>query len=78
MILAEQEPYRRFGQARDPGVPIASKVVRAVSAYVAAIHEGVSPVEALEVLHRGAAYQYDPDVVGALRRVLERREAIAA
>lgn len=78
VILAEQEPYRRFGQARDPGVPIASKVVRAVSAYVAAIHEGVSPVEALEVLHRGAAYQYDPDVVGALRRVLERREAIAA
>jgi hypothetical protein len=33
----------------------------------------MEPVDALEVLHRGAAYEYDPDVIGALRRVLQRR-----
>jgi HD-GYP domain-containing protein (c-di-GMP phosphodiesterase class II) len=42
------------------------------------MNNGLSPLEAIETLHRGAAYDYDPEVVGALRRVLERRAAIAA
>lgn len=78
VILAEHQPYRRFGQARDPSVPVAAKVVRAVSAYTNAVLGGLDPVEAVEALHRGAAYEFDPDVVVALRRVLERRGAISA
>lgn len=78
LIVSEQEPYRRFGQARDPGIPTGAKVVRAVAAYTAALQSGMEPVEAVEVLHRGAAYEYDPDVVAALRRVLERRSTLAA
>ena len=35
-------------------------------------------VDALESFHRGGAYDYDPEVVGALRRVLERRGVVVA
>ena len=54
-----------------------SKIIKAVSAYDHATTElGFLPVEALEVLHRGAAYDYDPDVIRAIRTVLERQQAI--
>ena len=33
----------------------------------------MSPLEALEALHAGAAYEYDPEVVASLRRLLETR-----
>ena len=33
----------------------------------------MEPGDALEVLHRGVAYDYDPEVLAALRRVLLRR-----
>jgi len=78
VIASEHEPYRQFGQVRDPGVPMASQIVRAVAAYVDAIESGLQPLDAVEVLHLGAAYDHDPEVVAALRRVLERRGAIAA
>ncbi len=78
VIAAEHEPYRQFGQVRDPGVPMASQVVRAVAAYVEAVESGLEPLDAVEVLHLGAAYDHDPVVVTALRRVLERRGLIAA
>ena len=49
-----------------------SKVIKAASAYDHATTElGFSQLEALEVLHRGAAYDYDPDVVEALREIVE-------
>jgi HD-GYP domain-containing protein (c-di-GMP phosphodiesterase class II) len=35
--------------------------------------ERLSPLQALEVLHAGAAYDYDPEVVASLRRILESR-----
>ena len=78
VIAAEQEPYRRVGEVRDPGVPMSSQVVRAVAVYVAAMQGGMTPLEAMEVLHRGAAYDHDPQVVAALRRVLARRGVMAA
>jgi hypothetical protein len=78
VIASEHEPYRQFGQVRDPGVPMESQIVRAVAAYVEAVEGGLKPLDAVEVLHLGAAYDHDPDVVAALRRVLERRGAIAA
>jgi HD-GYP domain-containing protein (c-di-GMP phosphodiesterase class II) len=58
---------------------MASKIIKATSAYDHATMElGFSPLEALEVLHRGAAYDFDPDVVHAVRRVLERRGVVPA
>jgi hypothetical protein len=65
--------YRRPGEERDPGLPVAAQVLKVASAYHFAVDGGMEPVDALEVLHRGAAYEYDPDVIGALRRVLQRR-----
>jgi hypothetical protein len=35
-------------------------------------------VQAMELLHQGAAYDFDPELVMALRRVLKRRGAFAA
>jgi HD-GYP domain-containing protein (c-di-GMP phosphodiesterase class II) len=50
--------------------------VRATSAYDhLVIDRSLSGLQAIEVLHQGAAYDFDPEVVGALRRVLERRKA---
>lgn len=66
-------PYRRPGEERDPGLSIAAQAVKVAAAYDDAVGGGADPVDALEVLHRGAAYDYDPEVVAALRRVLMRR-----
>lgn len=77
LVARQHEPYRRPGEQRDPSLPLASKIIKAASAYDHATMElGFSPLEGLEVLHRGAAYDYDPDVVNTVRKVLERRGAV--
>lgn len=77
LVARQHEPYRRPGEQRDPSLPIASKIIKAASAYDHATMElGFSALEGLEVLHRGAAYDYDPDVVNTVRRVLERRGTV--
>lgn len=74
IVSDQHQPYRRVGQGRDAHLPRASQVVRVVSTYDRSVHEGgCRPVDALEILHRGAAYDFDPEVVAALRRVLGRR-----
>lgn len=70
-VRNQHQPYRQPGQSRDPSLSIASKIIKTASAYDHAVHElGYGTLEALEVLHRGAAYDYDPDVVGSIRRVV--------
>jgi hypothetical protein len=70
------EPYRKPGEQVDPSISVISKIVRATSAYDHLISERqLSPLQAIEVLHQGAAYDFDPMVVSGLRRVLERRKA---
>ncbi|MGZ5382604.1 MAG: HD-GYP domain-containing protein [Acidimicrobiia bacterium] len=79
LVRQQHQPYRRPGEERDLELPMASKIIKATSAYDHATMElGFSPLEALEVLHRGAAYDFDPDVVQAVRRVLERRKVVPA
>ena len=79
LVRQQHQPYRRPGEERDLELPMASKIIKATSAYDHATMElGFSPLEALEVLHRGAAYDFDPDVVQAVRRVLERRQIVPA
>jgi hypothetical protein len=78
VVAAQHHPYRRPGEERDPDLPLASKVLKVTAAYDGGINNGLSSLESIENLHRGAAYEYDPAVVASLRRVLERRSANAA
>ena len=73
-VLHQYEPYRRPGQQDDPDVSAVSRIVKVAAAYDWKVHlDRDSPLEALEALHAGAAYEYDPDVVASLRRLLETR-----
>lgn len=70
------EPYRKPGEQTDPAISTISKIVRATSAYDHLVVEReLSALQAIEVLHQGAAYDFDPHVVASMRRVLERRGA---
>ena len=72
LVSQQHHPYRRPGEHKDFDLPMESKVIKAASAYDHATTElGFSQLEALEVLHRGAAYDYDPDVVEALREIVD-------
>ena len=73
-VEQQYEPYRKPGEQDDPGVSIVSRVIKVSAAYDWKVHkDGRSPLGALEELHAGAAYEYDPDVVASLRRLLEAR-----
>jgi hypothetical protein len=70
------EPYRKPGELTDPAISTISKIVRATSVYDRLVVEReLSALQAIEVLHQGAAYDFDPYVVASMRRVLERRGA---
>ncbi len=70
-------PYRSPGEERDPEVSTTSKIIKVVSAYDQAVNElELPPIDALEQLHRGAAYEFDPEITSSLRRVLEFRGVI--
>ena len=74
LVADQYKPYRRAGEARNELVPRSAQVVRVAATYDRILHEeGRTVAEALEELHRGAAYEFDPEVVAALRRVLHRR-----
>ncbi|MEX2654540.1 MAG: HD domain-containing protein [Acidimicrobiia bacterium] len=76
VVLRQHEPYRNPGMESSEDVPIAAKIVKVCSAYDESTHElGSSPLESMEKLHRGSVYDYDPEVVAVLRRLLERRGA---
>ncbi len=72
VVRVHHHPYRRPGEEDDPDHPMEARIVKVASAFDRAIHEaGASPLEALELLHRGGVYDYDPRVVRSLRTVLE-------
>ena len=73
LVAESPRPYRRPGEARDPSLPPAAQVVKVATAYDYSVGGGMEPADALEVLHRGVAYEYDPEILAALRRVLQRR-----
>lgn len=74
VVLRQHEPYRNPGMESNIDVPVAAKIVKVCSAYDESTHElGFSPLESMEKLHRGSVYDYDPEVVAVLRRLLERR-----
>ncbi|MFQ5968461.1 MAG: HD-GYP domain-containing protein [Acidimicrobiia bacterium] len=79
LVKMQHSPYRRPGEHEDESLPISSKIVKVASAFDhATVDLSMSALEALEILHRGAAYDYDPQVVQAVRKVLVRREVVAS
>jgi hypothetical protein len=78
-VEQHDDPYRRPGEAHDAGVGIEARIIKVAGAYDRAhrIHE-MEPVEALEVLHRRTAYDYDPEIVARLRAVLRRSGRLTA
>ncbi len=76
-VRSQHRPYRHPGEERDETLALAAKIIKVASAYDQAVSEaGLAPLEALEILHRGAAYDFDPKVVRSLRRVAVSRGAI--
>lgn len=77
-VRRQYEPFRKPGEESDPSVPKAARIVKIASAYDAhRVGRGLSQLEALEELHQGAAYEYDPEVVASLRRILDSGQAVS-
>ncbi len=78
LVRLQHRPYRSPGIEFDPEIPMTSKIIKVASAYdQAQIEHGLSPVESLERIHQGSAYEFDPRVAASLRRVLVFRGVIA-
>ena len=74
IVQRQHEPFRSPGEVSNPDLPLASRIIKVCSACDESVTEmGFSPLEALERIHRGTVYDFDPDVVRELREVLERR-----
>ena len=77
LVEAQHRPYRSPGIESDPDVPMASKIIKVCSAYdQGQVELGLSPIESLERIHQGSAYEFDPAVAASLRRVLVYRGEI--
>lgn len=81
IVETQANPYRHVRETMDAEVPLEARIVRAASAYddlVTASDTGGSHAawNALERLRMGMAYEYDPRVVEALTRVLEKNSAL--
>ena len=73
-VRHQYESYRKPGEQHDPEISIVSRIIKVAAAYDWKVHKsGLSPLSALEELHAGAAYEFDPEVVASLRRLLEAR-----
>jgi hypothetical protein len=78
LVRLQHRPFRSPGIEFDPDIPMTSKIIKVASAYdQTQIEEGLSPVESLERIHQGSAYEFDPRVAASLRRVLVFRGVIA-
>ena len=67
--------YRRPHERSDAEVPLASRIIKVANAFddlVGDSLEGGRRANALERIHLGLAYEYDPRVVTALSRVMSR------
>ena len=73
-VRRQYQSFRKPGEQDDPEISIISRIIKVAASYDWKVHQdAMSPLEALEGLHAGAAYEFDPDVVASLRRLLETR-----
>jgi putative nucleotidyltransferase with HDIG domain len=77
MIEHQHDAYRRRGEETNRKLTLGSKIIKVASSYDdwtrPGSNVGLSSWDAIERLHQGMAYDYDPGVIQALRRVLEKR-----
>ncbi|MGH2829039.1 MAG: HD-GYP domain-containing protein [Actinomycetota bacterium] len=79
MIRDQHQPYRRRGEVDNDGVPSGARILRVANVFDDLARPGqvgLAPWDALERLHQGTAYDFDPAVVAALAAVLQREGAI--
>ena len=72
IIEAQTTPYRQvreFGQ----DLPMSSRIIKVANAYDDLQDPGGDNHRAMERIHLGLGYEYDPRVVDSLTRILERR-----
>jgi hypothetical protein len=72
ILEAQTTPYRQvreFGQ----DLPMASRIIKVANAYDDLCAPNGNDDRAMERIHLGLGYEYDPRVVDSLTRVLERR-----
>lgn len=77
IMEAQTTPYRQvreFGQ----DLPMSSRIIKVANAYDDLCDPGGSDHRAMERIHLGLGYEYDPRVVDSLTRVLERRRGRSA
>jgi hypothetical protein len=75
IVARQADPYRRHREVPDDTLPIESRIIKAASAYddlVGAQSSVDTNADALERLRLGMAYEYDPQVVETLTRVVAR------
>lgn len=79
MVREQHEQYRRRGEDTNRELTIGAKIIKVASAYDDLTRPpgpGHTPWDALERLHLGMAYEYDPNVIQGLTRVLEKNGLI--
>jgi len=79
MMRQQYEPYRRRGEDANGALLPGAKIIKVASAFDDLTEPGGpgrTSWDALDKLHLGMAYDYDPQVIQALTRVLERRAAV--
>jgi putative nucleotidyltransferase with HDIG domain len=79
IVRDQNEPYRRRGQDINRTLSTGSKIIKVASAYDDLTQPpgpGRAAWDALERLHVGMAYDFDPAVIQALTRVLEKEGSI--
>jgi HD-GYP domain-containing protein (c-di-GMP phosphodiesterase class II) len=73
-VRNQYEPFRRPGEESDPDISVISRIIKVAAAYDWQVYsDGRSPLQALEHLHAGTAYEFDPAVVASLRHILTAR-----
>ncbi len=78
VVRVHHRPYRSPGEKADESVPLAARIVRVAAEFDRLVREDeASPLEALESLHRSVAYDFDPEVVAALRSTLEASRGLS-
>ncbi len=76
-VRNQYEPFRRPGEESDPDISTISRIIKVAAAYDWQVYsDGRSPLQALEHLHAGTAYEFDPAVVSSLRHILSARGVI--
>ena len=79
MVRDQNEPYRRRGEETNLSLPMGAKIIKVASAFDDLTEPpgpGRTPREAMEQLYLGMAFDYDPNVIQGLARILQRAKQI--